>query len=138
MSSQDELKLKTDRKLDSWTILKRNIKYVKPELGKFIASLLLMVVNVGLALVLPLFMQDVTNALNIKNNPDVTFTFNFIKENIKIFEFEESIIDFNFVLILVISYFVISVLNQVILYLEAMLLPYAFHRQFFDLLFEVT
>ena len=84
MSRDDELRLKSDRKLDSWTILKRNIKYVKPELGKFIASLLLMIVNVGLALVLPLFMQDVTNSLNLKANPDVEFTFNFIKENIKI------------------------------------------------------
>ena len=137
MSRDDELRLKSDRKLDSWTILKRNIKYVKPELGKFIASLLLMIVNVGLALVLPLFMQDVTNSLNLKANPDVEFTFNFIKENIKIFEFKESIIDFNFVLILVIAYFVISAINQVILYVEAMLLQKAGQRIVYEMRMEV-
>ena len=137
MSHDDELRLKSDRKLDSWTILKRNIKYVKPELGKFIASLLLMIVNVGLALVLPLFMQDVTNSLNLKANPDVEFTFNFIKENIKIFEFKESIIDFNFVLILVIAYFVISAINQVILYVEAMLLQKAGQRIVYEMRMEV-
>ena len=137
MSRDDELRLKSDRKLDSWTILKRNIKYVKPELGKFIASLLLMIVNVGLALVLPLFMQDVTNSLNLKANPDVEFTFNFIKENIKIFEFKESIIDFNFVLILVIAYFLISAINQVILYVEAMLLQKAGQRIVYEMRMEV-
>ena len=137
MSHDDELKLKSDRKLDSWTILKRNIKYVKPELGKFIASLLLMIVNVGLALALPLFMQDVTNSLNLKANPDVEFTFNFIKENIKIFNFQESVIDFNFVLILVITYFLISAINQVILYIEAMLLQKAGQRIVYEMRMEV-
>ena len=137
MSKEDELKLKTDRKLDSWTILKRNVKYVKPELGKFIASLLLMVVNVGLALVLPLFMQDVTNSLSLNADSNVEFTFNFIKENIKIFEFKDSIIDFNFVLILVITYFLISAINQIILYVEAMLLQKAGQRIVYEMRMEV-
>ena len=60
--NNDELKLKTDKKLPFSTILKRNIKYVKPELHNFVIAIVLLLINVGLGLLMPLFMGDITNA----------------------------------------------------------------------------
>jgi hypothetical protein len=62
--NNDDLKLKTDRKLPFKTILSRNLKYVKPELPSFITALILLLINVGLGLTMPLFMGDITNELN--------------------------------------------------------------------------
>ena len=39
MHNDDELRLKTDRKLSAGYILKRNVKYLKPEIWNLIISM---------------------------------------------------------------------------------------------------
>ena len=127
--TKDELKLKTDRKLGFFTILKRNITYVKPEIPNFIISLILMFVNVGLGLLMPLFIGDITNELSQKEIKNLVF----IKELFPI----TGNINFNFILTLVIIYFVVSVLNQVILYVESMILQHTGQKIIYRMRLEV-
>ena len=127
--NNDEMKLKTDRKLPFTTILKRNISYVKPELPSFILALVLLLINVGLGLTMPLFMGDITNELNGEHK----FNFGFIRE---IFKTNE-LINFKFILALVIIYFIISIINQVILYIESMLLQHVGQRVIYRMRMEV-
>ena len=127
--NNDELKLKTDRKLPFKTILNRNLKYVKPELPSFLLAIILLLINVGLGLTMPLFMGDITNELNGESK----FNFAFIKE---IFKTDE-LINFKFILALVIIYFVISIINQVILYVESMLLQHVGQRVIYRMRMEV-
>ena len=71
MNQNDELRLKTDRKLGAGYILKRNYKYLKPEIWKLVASMLFMVVNVVLGLLIPLILQEVVDILSPKENSAV-------------------------------------------------------------------
>ena len=100
--NNDELKLKTDKKLPFSTILKRNIKYVKPELHNFVLAIVLLLINVGLGLLMPLFMGDITNELSGEGK----YNFGFIRNLYPI----DGIINFKFILTLVIIYFVIVAL----------------------------
>ena len=78
---------------------------------------------------MPLFMGDITNELNGESK----FNFAFIKE---IFKTDE-LINFKFILALVIIYFVISIINQVILYVESMLLQHVGQRVIYRMRMEV-
>ena len=127
--NNDELKLKTDKKLPFSTILKRNIKYVKPELHNFVLAIVLLLINVGLGLLMPLFMGDITNELSGEGK----YNFGFIRNLYPI----DGIINFKFILTLVIIYFVISIINQVILYIESMLLQHVGQRVIYTMRMEV-
>ena len=59
MNHDDELRLKTDRKLSAGYILKRNLKYLKPEIANLIFAMLLMVCSVILGLILPNFIKEI-------------------------------------------------------------------------------
>lgn len=94
----EELKLKNDRKLPMSVVLRRNMKYLKPELPRFILAFILMFFNVGIDLLMPSLISNITDSLS--NN----------------------IIEIKHILIIVVLYFVLCIVNQGILYIESMLL----------------
>ena len=57
MNHDEELRLKSDRKLSAGYILKRNLKYLKPEIFNLSLSMFLMVISVILGLLLPILLR---------------------------------------------------------------------------------
>ncbi len=95
----DEIQtLKGDKKLPLGVILKRTLKYIKPERWKFILSLVLVGLNVALDVVTPMFTSAITDEL--------------IETNINI----------RYILVLCISMFLIGLINQAFLYIESIIL----------------
>ncbi|MGM9970866.1 MAG: ABC transporter ATP-binding protein [Anaeroplasmataceae bacterium] len=110
--NSENMTLTTDRKLSAFTIIKRNGKYIKKEKLSFIFSLLFMIVNIILDISLPMIVSRIINYFN---------------ENI----------EFKPIFILVISYFAISVLNQLFFYISTMIIQYAGQRIVSELRMEV-
>ena len=94
-------------------MLKRTMKYLKPEALYFIISLVLIALNVALDVVLPLFISQITDVLQ---NLDKSFSY---------------------ILWLVIAYLGISIINQVFLYFESMLLQHSGQRIIYRMRMEV-
>ena len=98
------MKLKGDHKIPTRALIKHIFALIKPELPKFLLAMFLIIVNVVLDIVLPLFISRHTDILTKELTPNSG----------------------NEVLLAIISftvgYFVVSVLNQVLLYNETMLL----------------
>ncbi len=109
----DEMKLKGDKKLGVWVVLRRNLAYVKPEIKNFIIAFVMIIFNVGLDIILPLFIGKITELLQAKT------------------------IVFTSVLILVIIYFLIGLVNQVLLYFESMILQKTGQKIIYNLRMEV-
>ena len=87
----DEMRLKGDKKLGIGVVLKRTLSYVKPELPRFILAFAMIILNVALDIILPLFIGEIVDILQ-----------------------SEEII-FSNVLWLVILYFLIGIVNQFLL-----------------------
>ena len=110
----DELeKLKGDVKLPLSVIVKRTLKYIKPEMKSFILSLLLLILNVVLDSISPIFTSKITDALVVEN------------------------INIRYILILVITSFLITILNQIFLYIESNVLQNCGQRIIFRLRQEI-
>ena len=110
----DELeKLKGDVKLPLSVIIKRTLKYIKPEMKSFILSLLLLILNVVLDSISPIFTSKITDALVVEN------------------------INIKYILILVITSFMITILNQLFLYIESNVLQNCGQRIIFRLRQEI-
>ena len=110
----DELeKLKGDVKLPLSVIIKRTLKYIKPEMKSFILSLLLLILNVVLDSISPIFTSKITDALVVEN------------------------INIRYILILVITSFLITILNQLFLYIESNVLQNCGQRIIFRLRQEI-
>ncbi len=110
----DELeKLKGDVKLPLSVIVKRTLKYIKPEMKSFILSLLLLILNVVLDSISPIFTSKITDALVVEN------------------------INIKYILILVITSFLITILNQLFLYIESNVLQNCGQRIIFRLRQEI-
>ena len=72
----DELeKLKGDVHLPLSVILRRTLKYIKPEIKSFILSIVLIAVNVFLDVIAPMFTSNITDEL-VKDNINIRFIFN--------------------------------------------------------------
>lgn len=110
---EETLKLKGDKQIPLGVMLKRTMKYLRPEALHFIISLILIAVNVALDVILPLFISKITDALQTLDKP------------------------FSYILWLVIAYLVISVVNQVFLYFESMLLQHSGQRIIYKMRMEV-
>ena len=115
MNNNDELRLKTDRKLSMGYILKRNAKYLKPEIGNLILSMVFMILNVFLGLQSPLIISEV----------------------IKILKVENAVIDYNYILTCAIVYFAIGVISQVFRFIQAMILQNSGQKIVYDMRMEV-
>lgn len=110
---EETLKLKGDKQIPLGAMLKRTMKYLRPEALHFIIALILIAVNVALDVILPLFISKITDALQTLDKP------------------------FSYILWLVIAYLVISVVNQVFLYFESMLLQHSGQRIIYKMRMEV-
>ena len=111
--ANDMEKLKGDKKIPIHIMFKRTMKYLKKEWLSFLLAGLLIVVNVGLDIVFPLFMRDLTNNLQ---SPDISM---------------------KIILFIAIGYFVLGVISQGFAYLEAMILQKAGQRIVYRLRVEV-
>ena len=114
MSQDGELRLKTDRKLSAGYILKRNIKYIKPEIINLIFSMILMVVSVVLGLLLPNIIKEIVNGLQA-----------------------EGVINYYKILNYAIVYFLIGLISQVTRFIQTMILQHAGQRIVYDMRTEV-
>lgn len=108
MHNENEM-LKGDKKLPLNVLIKRNLEYVKDEKKTFIIAFTLLIVTVIVDVILPLFLSQATNELKASN--------------IKYFN----------ILILAISYLIISVINQGMIYVECMLLQRAGQKIIYNL-----
>lgn len=106
-------KLMGDKKIPLTTLFKRTFHYVKPELPHFLFALFLILINVGIDVVLPLIISKITT--NLKSD----------------------YLDLILILVLVIGYFSLSLINQVFLYFESMILQKAGQKIIYNLRMEV-
>lgn len=124
-------KLKGDKKIPTGELLRRTLRYVKPELRAFIMSAVMIIVNIALDTVLPLFIRAITENLSTG------------KINLPLFaklagaDPEVVGICLRYVIFLAIADFVIGVLNQVFLYFESMILQKAGQRIVYNLRMDV-
>ena len=109
----DEMQLKGDKKLGVGVVLRRTLAYVRPELKNFILAFVMIIFHVALDIILPLFIGQITTLL------------------------QKDTIVFSNVLLLVIAYFVIGLVNQVLLYFESMLLQKTGQKIIYNLRMEV-
>ena len=110
----DELEvLKGDRKLPLSEIIKRTLKYISTERRSFILALFLIGLNVVLDTISPLFTSRITDALVMEN------------------------INLKFVLSLVLLSFTITLINQIFLYTESMILQNCGQRIIYRLRNEI-
>lgn len=106
-------KLMGDKKIPLTTLFKRTFHYVKPELPHFLFALFLILINVGIDVVLPLIISKITT--NLKSD----------------------YLDLILILVLVIGYFLLSLINQAFLYFESMILQKAGQKIIYNLRMEV-
>ena len=113
MAAEDLDKLKGDRKIPRTVMLKRTMKYLKKEWLSFVLAGLLIIANVGLDILFPLFMEQLTNNLQ---SPDISM---------------------KIILMIAIGFFALSVVSQVFAYFLAMILQKAGTRIVYRLRVEV-
>ena len=106
-------KLMGDKKIPLTTLFKRTFHYVKPELPRFLFALFLILINVGIDVVLPLIISKITT--NLKSD----------------------YLDLILILVLVIGYFLLSLINQAFLYFESMILQKTGQKIIYNLRMEV-
>ena len=106
-------KLMGDKKIPLKILFKRTFHYVKPELPRFLFALFLILINVGIDVVLPLIISKITT--NLKSD----------------------YLDLILILVLVIGYFLLSLINQAFLYFESMILQKAGQKIIYNLRIEV-
>ena len=111
--ADDNEKLFGDHKIPTSVMLKRLLRYIRPEWKSFLFSFLLIILNVGFEVITPLFIKEFTNAI-----ADTSVTLAYIMG-------------------LSIGYFVISIISQVMIYFESMLLQKAGQRIVYKLRMEV-
>ena len=110
----DELeKLKGDKKLPLSVILKRTFKYIRPEMWTFVLALVLLGVNTFLDIISPLFSRRITDEL--------------VKDNINM----QVIVNVALLMLLVV------VINQVFMYIEAIILQKCGQRIIYRLRNEI-
>lgn len=106
-------KLKGDKKLPLSVILKRTLKYIKPEIKQFILAIFLIALNVILDVISPLFTSRITDEL--------------IQTNINI----------KLIITLAIASLFVCIINQIFLYIESMILQHCGQRIIFRLRQEI-
>lgn len=106
-------KLKGDAHIPAKEMFKRIYRYLKPEMGKFVGAMTLILFNVVLDIILPLFVSQITN--NLKSDG----------------------INVEFIIGMAIAYLAIGVFNQAFLVWESMLLQKAGQNIIYTLRNEV-
>ena len=111
--AEDNEKLFGDHKIPTKVMFKRLLRYIRPEWKAFLFSFLLIILNVGFEVITPLFIKEFTNAI-----ADTSVTLAYIMG-------------------LSIGYFVVSLVSQIMIYFESMLLQKAGQRIVYKLRMEV-
>ena len=106
-------KLKGDAHIPAKEMFKRIYRYLKPEMGKFVGAMTLILFNVVLDIILPLFVSQITN--NLKSDG----------------------INVEFIVGMAVAYLAIGVFNQAFLVWESMLLQKAGQNIIYTLRNEV-
>ena len=102
-----------DKHLPTFSMIKRSFGYIKPEIKTFILTFVFIIFNVVLNVALPLFIGEITK--NLKSDQ----------------------INLEYIIFLVIVYFILNFLNQIFLYFETMILQKAGQRIIYKLRMEV-
>lgn len=102
-----------DKHLPTFSMIKRSFGYIKPEMKTFILTFVFIIFNVVLSVALPLFIGEITK--NLKSD----------------------LINLEYIIFLVIVYFILNFLNQIFLYFETMILQKAGQRIIYKLRMEV-
>ena len=102
-----------DKHIPIGIMLKRLMKYLKPEWLKFFFAFLLIILTVGLDIVLPLVIKDIVSQIS------------------------SSFPDLNSIIFLAVGYLVLGIIGQVTLYFESMILQYAGQNIIYKLRMEV-
>ncbi|MBQ3792014.1 MAG: ABC transporter ATP-binding protein, partial [Clostridia bacterium] len=113
MDLDEKEKLKGDHKIPLHTLLKRTLQYVRSAKWHFLLAAFLILINVGMDVIIPLFTARITDELTAP------------------------VIEFRTILILVIAYLVISLVNNGFLYVESMVLQKAGQKIIFDLRMDI-
>ena len=111
--AEDNEKLFGDKKIPFKVMFKRLMSYILPEWKSFTLAFLLIIINVGIDIVLPLFLRYTTDALGTAN-PSLSFLIN-----------------------LSVGFFTLSVISQIIIYFESMILQKTGQRIVYKLRMEV-
>ena len=119
MNPNDELRLKTDRKLSAGYILKSNYKYLKPELFNIIISMVFMVINVFLSIGVTLIYGEVIDILAPENAP------------------KDYIFDYNLVLNYALIYLAATIISQTCRFVQSMILQHSGQRIVYNMRMEV-
>ena len=114
--SEENEKLFGDKKIPPKVMFKRLWHYIRPEWLSFAIALLLIAINVGVDVVLPLFLKEFTNTIS---------------------KDAEHIVPLIAVLSIAGGYFALSVINQVLIYFESMILQKTGQRIVYKLRMEV-
>ena len=112
--AEDTEKLFGDKKIPSKVMFKRLMHYVLPEWKSFLVAFILILINVGLDVILPLFVAEFTDRLGDVTDKTLAF-----------------------VIGLSIGYFAVSFVNQILIYFESMILQKTGQRIVYKLRMEV-
>ena len=115
--SEDNEKLFGDKKIPSRIMIRRLWHYIGPEWKSFALALFLILINVGIDVVLPLFFRNFTNTLADTEKGVGTLL--------------------SFVIGLSLGYFSLSFVSQIMIYFEGMILQKAGQRIVYKLRMEV-
>ena len=120
--ADDNEKLFGDQKIPAKKMFKRLAHYILPEWKSFLLAFVLIIINVGLDVVLPLVIKEFTAAIEDEATPFSQF----IPAN-----------GLTYIIILAVGYFAICVVNQVLIYFESMTLQKTGQRIVYKLRMEV-
>ena len=111
--AEDNEKLFGDKKIPMNIMIKRLMRYILPEWKSFLLAFILIVLNVGVEVILPLFLKEFTDAIADYNTA------------------------LSFIIGLSLGYLGICVINQVFIYFESMILQKTGQRIVYKLRMEV-
>ncbi len=118
MENNKELMLKGDKKIPFRVIIKRILRYLAPKKLSFILALILLLINVFLDVLAPLILERIVNILA----NDTTLVLS------------DSL---NKIISLSVIYFVVGLVNQIILYFESIILQHAGQDVIYQIRMEV-
>ena len=111
--TEDNEKLFGDKKIPTKIMIKRLMRYILPEWKSFLFAFFLIILNVGVEVILPLFLKEFTDAIADYNTA------------------------LSFIIGLSLGYLGICVINQVFIYFESMVLQKTGQRIVYKLRMEV-
>ena len=130
MNNEEIMRLHGDVKIPFKKMVKNIWKYLKPETLSFVLGLLLIFINVVLDIILPSLIGGVTdNLVNAKEGEVITIA--------KLFTIDNSEISLTIIIGLTIGYVLITIINQIFIYFESMILQKAGQRIIYRIRMEV-